>query len=212
MDKHDYENTLSEFRNTLLTQKWFLEKQSEAWKNTENFVGHHFSNTIVFLGLFLLGGLSVFLLIKGTQLQQSGATFGGGVLLALIFLTVAISYYLVNLLKKKIGTAIYFAYKTDEITRSAYLEQISTYENTLQDQLHSLTKTINRYAALLDQWDPDDQEQIKKYISDLNELTGELKLIQTSLADIKSLRNEYSHSSCFDFEIHQAIMEHKNNL
>ena len=207
MSRPDYKDCISKYRDTLLTQKWFLEKQSEAWTAAENFVGHHFTNNIFILGLFLLGGLSAYLLIKGTQLQQSGATFWGGVLLVLVFLAIAVSYYLVSLLKKQISVSIYFAYRIDEITRSAYLEKISAYESTHLDELRSLTRSINQYVADLDLCDPNDIEQTKKLISTLSEFTEELKSLQNTLADLHSLHNNYSRGSCFDLDIHNAIIE-----
>lgn len=211
MSYKDYENSLDEYRKSLSSKEWFIKKQSKAWKAAEETIGHHFSNTIVFLAIFLLGGLSVFLFNKCTQLQQIGETFWGGVLLALIFLVVAVCVCLVSLLRKKMGSVIFHAYVIDEITRTACLEEIGRYEYQLHEKIHGLVFSIKHQKERLSACSPSDAEELAIITATINEFTNELYTLYHSLDSLRSIRASYLNTRLFDLNIIDAVSEHYRN-
>ena len=193
-----------------MKKEWFLDKQVSAWKSSEKFVSHRFSNTLVFVAIFILGGLSVFLLSKGSALQQiENLSFWGSLLHCLVFLTVGLAVYFFNHLKKATGAAIYEAYILNSITQSAYLDELNRYESDLLQHLNSLTFSFQRTVSQLSDCDPIDTHKRDSILLSLNEFTERLAEIESSLYDLRNIRESYMHDECFDLEIRNAIIEHK---
>ena len=208
MSDTDYKSTLAEYRKNLTSKEWFLNKQDDSWKATENFVGHHFSNTIVFVALFLLGGLSYFLFTTGFELQKNGENFGGGLLICMVFLIIAICVYLVSRLRRYLGAVIFHAYITDEITRKTCLEEIDRYEIDLHKTVEGLARQIDFDTKTLQKNIPDDIETAKYISNDLNEYSSELRSTLKGLDTLHSLRKSYYHDNLFDLNITNSVIKH----
>ena len=201
----DYNNKFTEYRKTLSSKEWFLEEQSDAWKATENFVGHHFFNTIhgniVFVGLFLLG------LLLGVISARAGndLSFWESALLVLIFLAVL---SLAIWFKKYMATVIFHSYVSHQVTRKACLEKIDSYEYKLTDKLDGLARIIKFDANELRQYFPNDVEKIKHILEGLTDFSEELQYTQRELSALRDQRKEYYQDDLYDFAITNAVIEH----